>query len=257
MPLPRVPRRRARVATAVLAGAALLLGACSSSDGEPRTSTETPVTTTTTIAAPIETVGGVIPVVEGVSAEQRAAALDLVERTHAAIVRYADTGAAEEAGYRSIGDAITGFEHYVHREHTANATVLDPGEIESLVYRVEDDGSRTLVSGMYILPPGSTMDDVPDIAGPITAWHDHQNLCWDPDDPARLAGILVNGTCVPGGVFRATAPMLHVWVEPHPCGPFAGIEGGPASHGEGCDAAHHGDHDDHDAHDDHGRAAAG
>jgi hypothetical protein len=35
-------------------------------------------------------------------------------------------------------------------------------------------------------------------------------------------------------VLRATAPMLHVWLEDTPCGPFAGIEG----HGGSCDHAH-------------------
>ena len=58
----------------------------------------------------------------------------------------------------------------------------------------------------------------------MTQWHDHQNLCWDASG-VRLAGILVNGKCTPGGTFRATPPMLHVWVVPNECGPFAGLEG--------------------------------
>jgi hypothetical protein len=72
------------------------------------------------------------------------------------------------------------------------------------------------------------MADVPDVAGPLTTWHDHQNLCWD-ESGVRLAGVVVNGTCTPGGVQRGTSPMLHVWITEHPCGPFAGIEG----HGNG------------------------
>lgn len=56
----------------------------------------------------------------------------------------------------------------------------------------------------------------------------------------RIAGILVNGTCVPGGEFRGTSsPVLHVWVVENPCGPFAGIDGGAGgSHGESCDHEH-------------------
>jgi len=77
------------------------------------------------------------------------------------------------------------------------------------------------------------MADVPDIAGPLTTWHDHQNLCWNED--GSLAGILVDGTCRPAGTFRPTPPMLHVWVVEHPCGPFAGIDG---SHGSGCEHEH-------------------
>jgi hypothetical protein len=77
---------------------------------------------------------------------------------------------------------------------------------------------------MYILDRGDTMADVPEIAGELTRWHNHQNLCWD-ETGTRLAGIFVNGACRPGGTLRATAPMLHVWLDDTPCGPFAGIEG--------------------------------
>ena len=50
----------------------------------------------------------------------------------------------------------------------------------------------------------------------------------------RARATDATGTCA-RGEFRPTQPMLHVWVDEHPCGPFAGIEG---SHGSGCD-----DHD--------------
>jgi hypothetical protein len=90
-----------------------------------------------------------------------------------------------------------------------------------------------LVSAMYLLDRGTTMDDVPDVAGPLTVWHDHQNLCWDATGQ-RLAGVLVDGTCRPGGTFQGTSPMLHVWLTDQECGPFTGIEG----HGEGCAHEH-------------------
>lgn len=171
-----------------------------------------------------------------ITQEQHEAAEALVADTLAALdeTPYADYNAAVADGYVSIRDEITGHEHLVHPGYFANDTILDPNEIESLVYEVSvNDGSKKLVSAMYLMPPGTTLDDAPDIAGDVTKWHDHQNLCWD---GARVAGILVDGKCVPGGVFRPTPAMLHVWVTDHPCGPFAGIEGG--GHGEGCD---HGD----------------
>jgi hypothetical protein len=87
---------------------------------------------------------------------------------------------------------------------------------------------------MYLLEPGATMDDVPDVAGDLTVWHDHQNLCWD-EAGQRLAGVVVDGRCRPGGEQRATTPMLHVWLDDQECGPFTGIEG----HGEGCAAHEH------------------
>ena len=97
----------------------------------------------------------------------------------------------------------------------------------------QPDGTKTVESAMYILNPGRTLADAPDIAGTLTSWHDHQNLCWD--DNGHIAGILVNGVCRPGGTFRGTSPMLHVWVEDTPCGPFSGIEG---HGGAGCEHTH-------------------
>lgn len=180
---------------------------------------------------------GGLPEVPGVTAAQRARAAKLIADTERSLVRFRTVAAAEAAGYRSIGDAITGFEHFVNASYLANPTVVDPHEPESLVFEVEPDGARTLASAMYILPPGKTMADVPDIAGAMTQWHDHQNLCWDASG-TRLAGILGNGRCTPGGTFRATPPMLHVWVVPNECGPFAGIEG--SAHTGSCLHAHAG-----------------
>jgi hypothetical protein len=155
--------------------------------------------------------------------DQMKAAADLIVRTKAATLQYADVKAAEANGYRSIGDGFTGVEHFVNRDFMADTDVLDPSKPESLVYRVNPDKTRELITVMYILPNGSTMDDVPDIAGNLTLWHDHDNLCFDPAT-SRLSGIFVNGACKPGGVHVQTAPMLHVWVTPNPCGPFAGTD---------------------------------
>jgi hypothetical protein len=52
---------------------------------------------------------------------------------------------------------------------------------------------------------------------------DHDNLCFDPAT-SRLSGIFVDGACKPAGVHVQTAPMLHVWVTPNPCGSFAGTD---------------------------------
>jgi hypothetical protein len=155
--------------------------------------------------------------------DQLAAARQLVADTEAALAGYADVAAAEAAGYVSIGDARSGVEHFINHDHLQDEGVLDPNEVESLVYRVEPDGGRELISAMYILPPGSTIDDAPDVAGNLTVWHGHDNLCWDPAG-MRIAGIVVNGRCRPGGVQGQGMPMLHVWVVPNDCGPFAGTD---------------------------------
>ena len=128
------------------------------------------------------------------------------------------------AGYQSIGDGrASGFEHFINAEYLANPTILDAGEVESLVYRLEADGSKTLTTAMYMLPPDATTDDVPDIAGNLTVWHAHDNLCFAPGT-TQLAGAFVNGQCRPSGELRPTAPMLHVWIVDNVCGPFAGTD---------------------------------
>lgn len=164
---------------------------------------------------------------------ERDAAQDLIDRTREGMARFTDQAAVEAAGYISIGDQVTGFEHFVNYGLLMDDRELDPDGIESIVMQVDDDGTKVVASAMYILSPGKTMDDVPDIAGDLTLWHDHQNLCWE---GVRVVGTTdATGSCV-RGTFRPTPPMLHVWMTEHPCGPFAGLEG---SHGQGCD------HDDH------------
>ena len=89
---------------------------------------------------------------------------------------------------------------------------------------------------MYILPTGTTMQQVPDTIGPTSLWHDHQDLCWDATG-TKLAGVVRNGTCFPGGTHRVTAPMLHVWVTANECNdPFAGVD---TASGVDCTHGHH------------------
>ena len=166
------------------------------------------------------------------TAAQQEAARSLLDTTRAAMASFPDEAAVVAAGYQSIGDSITGFEHYVHAEYLDDGVDLDPTRIESIVLRVAG-GTKTVESAMYILGPTATMADVPDIAGELTAWHDHQNLCWD---GLRVVAITrADGSC-PRGEFRGTPPMLHVWLTDQACGPFSGIEG---IHGGGCDTHSH------------------
>ena len=95
---------------------------------------------------------------------------------------------------------------------------------------------------MFMLEPDQTLDKVPDIGGKLTQWHIHNNLCFTVD--GRVAGLTTDrGKCRPGLNTGSQAPMIHVWIKSHPCGPFAaleGIGGGQISEGETklCDAAH-------------------
>jgi len=166
------------------------------------------------------------------SAEARTRAEQLIIDTHEAMRAFPDEAAIQAGGFVSIGDGATGWEHYIHLGRILDPAVLDPAGIESIVLKVDPDGTKEVASAMYLLPFGQTMDDVPEIAGDLTEWHDHQNLCWE---GTRVVGTTdATGSCS-HGEFRGTQPMLHVWVTEHPCGPFAGIEG---AHGDGC-ARHH------------------
>jgi hypothetical protein len=197
--------------------------------------------------------------VDGVSAEQQARAEQLVVDTLRELPAFADVDSVGALGYRSIGDASTGHEHYINTDLINDDKFLDPTAPESLVFEVDGD-DRTLVSAMFIAE--ETPIDSPDLvdfAGPLMQWHVHDNLCWGLDDNGVpvVKGVLetFGGTCPPGTVNAGGEnPMVHVWIAPHACGPFAALEGhgaGQASVSDGarmdlCDHDHGGDHDDHD-----------
>lgn len=179
--------------------------------------------------------------VPGVTPEQQATAESIVRATIADLPQWADYRDAEAAGYHSIGDGGTGVEHFINDEFMDNPTILDPDQPESLVYDTSD-GGRRLVAAMYMLERGLPLEDVPDFGGALMQFHTHQNLCYTEDG---VLGGLTNGDgeCPDGLFLPEPTPMIHVWIEPHPCGPFAaleGIGGGTIEDGEEvlCDEAH-------------------
>ena len=162
--------------------------------------------------------------VEGVTPEQQARAENLIAVTLLRLPQFADPAAAEAAGFSSIGDGVTGYEHYVNVDYFDDGRILDPDHPESLVYQPDGKGGKKLTAAMYMLAPDQTLDDVPDIGGKLTQWHIHNNLCFNAQ--GRVAGLRQNnGECGPGLNKGSEAPMIHVWIEPHPCGPFAALEG--------------------------------
>jgi hypothetical protein len=182
--------------------------------------------------------------VEGVTPGQQAAAENLVSATLIDLPQFADTAVAEAHGFRSIGDGSTGYEHYINRSYINDDKILDPDYPESLVFQ-NRNGQKTLVAAMFMLPSDATLDDVPELGGTLTQWHIHDNLCYTPDPVApRVAGLREpGGPCTPPLVPGGENPMIHVWIVPHECGPFAaldGIAGGTIAQGEErwCDHAH-------------------
>ena len=237
---------------------ALGLGACGGSSGVKQSAAPAPVastttkvtsTTSTTLAKPkpydptkpIDLGGtpGVTP------AEQRRAE-QLVRDTIVDLRKFTYPSDAMAAGYRTIGDAATGDEHYVNWSTVDDGRILDPNRPESLVYE-NRDGKQQIAAAMFMLPFGSRFTDAPDVGGALTQWHVHGDLCLT-NDPVQkmLSGLVaIDGECAAGSVKAGNTPMLHVWVVPNACGPFAALEGvgagqTPAGTTRLCDTAHGG-----------------
>ena len=180
----------------------------------------------------------------GVTPQEQARAENLVAATLYKLPQFADASKAEAEGYHTIGDAATGDEHLLNWSYLDDGRILDPDHPEALVYNTRN-GGRELEAAMYMLPPGSTLDTVPDVGGALTQWHIHDNLCFTNDPVApHVAGLTdSSGQCHTPLVKLEPVPMIHVWITKNPCGPFAaltGIGAGQVKPGEVrlCDQAH-------------------
>jgi hypothetical protein len=204
------------------------------------------------VALPAKPYTATLPVdlggVPGVTAAQQKEAEDLVTVTLKTLPKFADYRTAEAQGWRSIGDGFGpgSFEHFNNWPLIDDGKILDPNLPESLVYQIQADGSKKLVAAMFMMGRNDTLDDVPKLGGKLVQWHIHDNLCFRGEENAwRVGGIADPSQPCPQGTFRfdGNAPMVHVWIEPTECGPFAaleGIAGGQIKEGETrlCDTAH-------------------
>ena len=239
-----------------IAAFALAVNACGGSSGVHPAAAPAPVaqsttgptsTTSTTLekpkpydpSKPID-LGGT----PGVTAVEQHRAETLIRETIVDLRKYTYPAEAIAAGYRSIGDRLTGDEHYIRWADVDDGHILDPTRPESLVYEVRN-GRQQVAAAMYMLPIKSRFTDAPDVGGALTQWHVHGDLCLT-NDPVQktLSGFTaIHGQCPPGSSKAADTPMLHVWVVPNPCGPFAALEGigagqVPAGQTRLCDTAH-------------------
>lgn len=181
--------------------------------------------------------------IAGVTPQQEARAEKLLSDTRKSLVRFAETSEALKEGYLPVGDADSGYEHYYKWSYLKDDRVLDPEAPESLMYEVDFiTGKRKLAAAAYILQGYTidTLDQAPDVGGALTQWHVHLDMCYDRDPftfgSATLRGpiSLLGGKCDPGYLIP-TQTMMHVWVIPFDCGPFAalhGISSGEVAKGE-------------------------
>lgn len=229
--------------------AALPTGASSPSPPPTTTGSTVPATTPPTTVKPYDPNAPIdLSGTPGVSPAQETAAEALLRATLQHLPRYATTAAAYAAGYRSIGDALTGDEHWVNWSYLDDGRLFDARYPESLVYRVPRSGYPKLEAAMYMLPTGSTFADIPPLfRSPLTQFHVHRDICFARTaDPLQLvvAGFASGaGGCPPGTTDDGNVPMLHAWIVPNRCGPFAALEGlgaGQVPDGEThtCDTLH-------------------
>jgi hypothetical protein len=186
--------------------------------------------------------------VPGVTAAEQHEAEALVTETILTLPQFADPADAEALGFRSIGDDSTGYVHYLNWPWIDDDHILDPHHPEALVYRLTYPGgvrTLTLQAAMYMLPTGTTLDEVPPFGGRLVQWHAHFNLCYAGEPNAwRVTSVVEPPAPCPAGQFRPDpVPMIHVWTVAQRCGPFAaleGIGGGEVRDGEAvnCDHVH-------------------
>jgi hypothetical protein len=137
------------------------------------------------------------------------------------------------AGYVSMGDggAPGEYTHFVNWSFLTDGHELDAAHIEGVVAATNADGSMRVAAGMYMLSQGETLADAPELAGELTTWHDHGDLCFD---GTTRVGVAVNGVCTTGQLVDLP-PMLYVWVQVQACGEFSPID----INGEDCGEDHH------------------
>jgi hypothetical protein len=220
---------RLAVATMV---AALSFAACGSAQQQSRAEVRAPVRTTAR-PIPVRADGILDPDridlggVAGVTRAEQRFAEQLLRRTILVLPRWSDVAQAKADGFASIGDGAAGKEHWVRWDWIDDNVILDPNHPESLMYRVEKNGDRVLEAAMFMLPLRYRLYSLPDFGGRLMQFHAHNNLCFtDTAHPryARLAYLSGGIETCPGSlVMLFTNAMVHVWIRPTRCGPFAAI----------------------------------
>jgi hypothetical protein len=149
------------------------------------------------------------PVPSGTAtAAQQAAANQLVAQTKATLSKFVDLSAATAAGYTPATNPNGYLVHYANWQ-IAKTDGFDPSRPAFLMYANTVNGPE-LMGAMYLGPAPCTPG--PDIGGPLTQWHAHDDLCLS---GGQVVGkTSASGTCASGVHNTNTYFMLHVWTEP-------------------------------------------
>jgi hypothetical protein len=142
------------------------------------------------------------------TAAQQAAANQLVAETEATLAKYANLSTATAAGYTPATKPTGYLVHYANWQ-VAKTDGFDPSNPAFLMYANTVNGPK-LMGAMYLGPAPCTPG--PDIGGPLTQWHAHDDLCLSGGEVVGKTSA--SGTCASGVHNTNTYFMLHVWTEP-------------------------------------------
>jgi hypothetical protein len=142
------------------------------------------------------------------TASQEAAANELVAQTAATLAKYTSLSAATAAGYTPATNPDGYLVHYANWR-IAKTDGFDPSSPAFLMYANTVEGPK-LLGAMYLGPAPCTPG--PDVGGPLTQWHAHDNLCLSAGQVVGRTSAA--GTCAAGVHNTNTYFMLHVWTEP-------------------------------------------
>jgi len=146
------------------------------------------------------------------------AANRLYAETKAAIAPYQDWHLAWAAGYRPGGSTSLPSTHWMNQGYVNAGYVMDPYRPQGLVYANTHHGPM-LLGAMFQMKGLNRFG--PDPGGPMTAWHQHENICFTPFG-FEFSLMTPFATCPIGAIDISAPPMLHVWIVDNPHGgPFA------------------------------------
>jgi hypothetical protein len=144
------------------------------------------------------------------SASDEAAAQRLVASVNAGIAKYSNLSAAVAAGYVPATKPTGRVVHYANWSVVKAGDVLDTTRPSSLVYANTVSGPVLL--GAMFLGAGPCQPG-PDVAGPLTQWHAHANLCLSATHEV-VGKSSASGACAVGTHNTNTFFMMHVWIAP-------------------------------------------
>lgn len=146
------------------------------------------------------------------------AANRLYSETEAALQPYEDWHQAWTAGYRPGGSTSLPSTHWMNQKYVDAGYVLDPRRPQGLVYANTRHGP-VLLGAMFQMKALNQFG--PDPGGPMTAWHQHENICITPIG-FEFSLLTPFAACPWGAINISASPMLHVWIVDNPAGgPFA------------------------------------